>query len=634
MLISAIPLVFFFAQSPATKAACTLTSGTWSVSSVTVTQPTTLTVNSSGCGSRNVDLQVFVKKSSGTTSLIRNIPGGFSTSGGTIQLIFTTADMGGDPGPVTITVEAKASDGSSNTVTSQPLTLSAAPNTTGITVNFDAMQGISPKIIPSNNQVNVIAAVTINVANFGSYCGDPNTSSFRWSVYEIYPNSTFDKAIWPTGSVLGQEVSFDRSAATVVKTVTATVSIISYPSDSTLTQVPIYTVIECPTGNSVGVHKNASQSAAIPLIRGTGNLTYNCAVADSRSSSGYTYACSPGNLSNCSDVPQCGGKCSGQQIPVSLCGSPAPNPNTGGGGTNNGNGASTGTTGETKSYSFSLFNPLCQGDSSSCPQNIFDVFDIVSTWIVNISIPIAVILILWAGFKMLTSGGVPANVQQGKKIITYVVLGLVIIFIGKGFISLIYSILNLGSGSSTTQDTTGVNGPNTSGAVCSGNAYVLGNQVIGSCANGFAVCVGGKEYSNTGAATGASCSDTCGAGGLCQNGILNDQGTGIKSCTRDSDCAPKSAGVGLGYACSTTSDCVSGLVCDNTLCKRPGGNAIGEACLNTQCAQGLACDNTTAASVQINNRTVGTCYQPLCNQDLHKCINNSNITCSSSADCQ
>ncbi|MDO8591371.1 MAG: hypothetical protein Q7R60_00400, partial [bacterium] len=57
--------------------------------------------------------------------------------------------------------------------------------------------------------------------------------------------------------------------------------------------------------------------------------------------------------------------------------------------------------------------------------------------------PVAVIIIIYAGFVMLTSGGNPGRFQQGTHALWYAILGLAIVFIGKGFVTLIKSILSL-----------------------------------------------------------------------------------------------------------------------------------------------------------------------------------------------
>ena len=75
--------------------------------------------------------------------------------------------------------------------------------------------------------------------------------------------------------------------------------------------------------------------------------------------------------------------------------------------------------------------------------NFQDLINIIGVWIFNLAIPIAVIIIIYAGVLMLTAGGVPAKFQKGAKALWYAVIGLAIVLIGKGFVTLIQSILSL-----------------------------------------------------------------------------------------------------------------------------------------------------------------------------------------------
>ncbi|MBP9822255.1 MAG: TrbC/VirB2 family protein [Candidatus Pacebacteria bacterium] len=122
-----------------------------------------------------------------------------------------------------------------------------------------------------------------------------------------------------------------------------------------------------------------------------------------------------------------------------------------------------------KSYSFTITNPLAGG-----PNDLFDIINIVTQWIIYISVPMAVLWIMWAGFLMLTAGGTPANFNKGKDILKYVVIGLAIIFIGKGFVSLIISIIELSGSTPTTQTQDGgtgaLGGPKSMGWTCSSNS--------------------------------------------------------------------------------------------------------------------------------------------------------------------
>ena len=132
------------------------------------------------------------------------------------------------------------------------------------------------------------------------------------------------------------------------------------------------------------------------------------------------YACSAANKPDMSDQPLCTGRGPFAQIPASHCGQ------------------FPGAT-ATQSYQYTITNPLAGG-----PESPFDIINIVSRWLFNISIPLAVMFILYAGFLMLTAGPNPAKVQEAKKIIINVVLALAIILIGRGFITLIRSVIELG----------------------------------------------------------------------------------------------------------------------------------------------------------------------------------------------
>src|SRR3989344_3918347 len=81
-------------------------------------------------------------------------------------------------------------------------------------------------------------------------------------------------------------------------------------------------------------------------------------------------------------------------------------------------------------------NPLAAEDFQ-------ELIDALLSWIFWLSIPIAVIMIIYSGIQILLSGGDPTKVTKGKKILLWVVVGLAAIFIGRGFIALIESILNL-----------------------------------------------------------------------------------------------------------------------------------------------------------------------------------------------
>lgn len=168
------------------------------------------------------------------------------------------------------------------------------------------------------------------------------------------------------------------------------------------------------------------------------------------------YACSPQKLRDCSDVPA-SANCrpnSCVQIPDSQCGQPASGQthkscvnntctNVAGSGTDecttlgaqcsSGGG---GGEGAPTSFNFSLRPP-------TGIETFQDLVNVIGRWIFNLAIPIAVIMIIWAGVLMLTSGGKPEQFRKGMTALKYAVIGLAIVLIGKGFVSLIKSILDL-----------------------------------------------------------------------------------------------------------------------------------------------------------------------------------------------
>src|SRR3989344_3315979 len=278
-------------------------------------------------------------------------------------------------------------------------------------------------------------------------------------------------------------------------------------------------------------HNKVTESSRVAVTQGNpapsgSNLIWACIADDNK------YACSQGNKQDLSDVPNnaCRGK-QARQIDSALCG--------------------TASSGQTKDYTFKITNPLASGGANT----VLDLIGVVLTWITNISIPIAVILILWAGLLMLTAGVKQTNWQKGKDILKYTVIGLAIIFIGRGFVTLIIDVLNLGQSGQTMEQ--GTYPPSTGG----------------------------------GATTGGVCN-----GNVCSNGA--------GPCRFDLDCSGDPSTI--GEACMENRHCLSGLECKDRICQRPGGNQADEYCLSGRnCARGLSCDRNELYTV--NNKMLGKC---------------------------
>lgn len=108
----------------------------------------------------------------------------------------------------------------------------------------------------------------------------------------------------------------------------------------------------------------------------------------------------------------------------------------GGGGGGPGDGG--GKPGQDVSVDFNIPNPIQA-------KSLVDLAKAIGRFLFQIAIPIAVIIIIYAGLLYLTSGGKPEQVKKATTALKYALIGLAIILIGQGFFTLIKSILNLGA---------------------------------------------------------------------------------------------------------------------------------------------------------------------------------------------
>ena len=79
-------------------------------------------------------------------------------------------------------------------------------------------------------------------------------------------------------------------------------------------------------------------------------------------------------------------------------------------------------------------------------QTVMELLNGILSFALQIGIPIAVVMIIYAGVLFLTVGANPSAVGKAKTILLYAVIGLIIILVGKGFLTLIRSILDLANG--------------------------------------------------------------------------------------------------------------------------------------------------------------------------------------------
>ncbi len=269
--------------------------------------------------------------------------------------------------------------------------------------------------------------------------------------------------------------------------------------------------------------------------------------------------------------------------------------NAGGAGTGGtGSGTGGGAPGQTQTYSFNIPNPLKGGAS-----DLTSLVKIIAQWIFNLAIPIAVAMIVYAGILFLTSAGDTSKVTKAKEVLTYAVVGLAIILIGSGFVTLIQSILELG-GTGTTQN------PG-SGLPVEPQLPTLGGAIGNKCSTDRN-CLIGLACKNAicQRPTGNLVGEPCVAGASCDVGLACDSTVENKQVIDGQTlgtCFETSAGGGrIGDICQNDKDCISGLKC-NQICQRKGGNLVDETCLKT--SNPSNCKSTAC-------NTVGTATEGIC----------------------
>ena len=80
-----------------------------------------------------------------------------------------------------------------------------------------------------------------------------------------------------------------------------------------------------------------------------------------------------------------------------------------------------------------LINPL--GSTST----VWQVLEAISGFLMWVGAPIAVIMILWGAFQMITAAGNPEKIETGKRTIWWAIIGLIVILLSSG---IIYAITN------------------------------------------------------------------------------------------------------------------------------------------------------------------------------------------------
>ena len=70
-----------------------------------------------------------------------------------------------------------------------------------------------------------------------------------------------------------------------------------------------------------------------------------------------------------------------------------------------------------------------------------ELFNAVIDWIINIALVLAPLIIVYGGFLHITSAGDPAKSSQGKKVILYAAIGLIVALLAKSLIGILEGIV-------------------------------------------------------------------------------------------------------------------------------------------------------------------------------------------------
>lgn len=247
--------------------------------------------------------------------------------------------------------------------------------------------------------------------------------------------------------------------------------------------------------------------------------------------------------------------------------------------------------GTTQTYPFEITNPLKGGAN-----DFTSLVKILAQWIFNLAIPIAVAMIVYSGILFLTAQGEEPKITKAKDVLKYAVIGLAIILIGSGFVTLIKSVLELGSG--TPPPSSGVPPPDFVGPPAPG--------AVGNKCNRDRDCLTGLKCSDTicQRPTGNWATEPCNSAKNCDIGLVCDKSdSGLQPIDGQNlgTCIPSGVSGGqIGDLCQKDSNCISGLKC-NQICQRKDGNLNGEPCVNTA-------DNCKSnACSTLGNNVAGTC---------------------------
>ena len=75
-------------------------------------------------------------------------------------------------------------------------------------------------------------------------------------------------------------------------------------------------------------------------------------------------------------------------------------------------------------------------------KTVEEILNSVVNWLLVIAAPIAVIMTIWAGYLFMTGGDNEERIKKARSTLMYVVIGIVILIISKGIITLVRSFVS------------------------------------------------------------------------------------------------------------------------------------------------------------------------------------------------
>lgn len=79
------------------------------------------------------------------------------------------------------------------------------------------------------------------------------------------------------------------------------------------------------------------------------------------------------------------------------------------------------------------------------PPDVCALLDKVTDFLISVSIPIAGLMILWSAYQILTAGGNPEQFNKGKRTIMYTLIGLGVVILSKGVVTIVTDLLSTGN---------------------------------------------------------------------------------------------------------------------------------------------------------------------------------------------